>query len=546
MATQDITAPAAASSKNNSISIESILADLQKTGDPTALVKALTDKETVSKTILDLTEFAAPLVVQSKKATLGERAAASERVKSATSLYGTDLSSSTNKLGPLASALNDAMAAQLSDLTQIEQKTKVRFEQHPLDYIVARATIDDDIKSYDIHRTQVETLTKSISSLNILTQQTAQTQNLIDNTYSAENVARDLQLAAVQASIGVQAAKEKYFGDQFDSIKALNGITDANLDRRIRLRSLEDSVEQRKLTAANTLLLRDERQARLDALKDKAGADAALLADVNKGRTLFNLPPTSLTSLRANKQAFNLFADLGAQANAGVSRIADTPGETAVLLNKLPNGIASSTSADTYEALNTVYETVRRELLASGGKVTPDTMASGVNAKLFGTQDLKGKQVPGTLSRLVGNMEQPSDGIRVNPYRVPDLQTIISANPAIKETLLYKNGIAPLVNTGIRDSSTSTILQAAALDMKATGDFNRITKEIGYFYKSGIELNSALQQHSKFGLPPQDAYIVNGTNYIDSASISAALMKSLYYKPNPILEMLGLQKGGKK
>ena len=474
----------------------------------TQLEKQMGNKEQALQQSADALQKGAAAGTELVKAQQAQKVLEGQRIQKFAKTLGADVSDPQSKINISAQMYSEATGKIQEDIKSIETGESVKFLDSPGTWLAAHWALPGERSDLMRHTKEAVTLAQSMQNTNAVIQSTADSTKLLTEV-TTQKMAADAVTAAgakLQSDAADKAATA--FGGKVNDILALQGLSDAQLGRIIQVYTAQASDEQRRILRAQRL--------------EKVTDDAQFLTNVNSGRKQIGLRPTTLTAAKQDKKGSEFFNNLGAQADAGIESISDSPGAVGVILSKYQSGLQGSVPT----LLRSLKDVTIAGISSQGGKVNDDTVTAGINTNLFGQGDK-----PGLLKTMYQNASTakiPFNGkVYDNPYTAPDVTTIAATNKAVLDSTFGQKVLTPALNVPVqaaKNSDPAQLLDAAAsamvTDKLQAAD---MAGGIAQFYKTAVAYNNAHKNYKKFALPPQSAYIVNGIDVTDAAAVSRYL-----------------------
>lgn len=469
------------------------------------------------KQVVDATTKAANIEVDLTQYDLQQQLEMESRKKAAGQAFGSDILDPDNRVAMLA---REQAAAQDEWLAKSKRSTELLdmgFFDSPLEYMVARPFTNRVIESATIAKERMIGLDKAIQDVNQGTQQTIQTQKALNTELTIEEAAQRAELVKFKANATIAAAQIQANEAGFKDFKTVY-----ELDRHER----EFSARMAEMAA--------NREARAEAKKAAQEGEEEQLAIYNRGARVLNLPPIATVAqfklaLKTSKaqvekvyqQGENVWVD-PANPNNKAEQVASTPGESVVTLVSA-NGNFNPKSERVGELLKGQYVSSLQAVRTANPKATGGEVAADVNVKLYGKTDPDGKIVPGALPVMSQNMEQDYNGKR-NIFRAPDVNTLVTANPALAQTPAFKEIVQPAVNASGPSPTVSAMMkqaQIAIAEKKVTVE--DAARYISSYYSNAVTLNASTEKYSLYGIKQPMSYIASsGNKFSTTAVIDAA------------------------
>ena len=491
----------------------------------------------------------------------GEQRLETEKRKKATGeAFGTDILKPGNRLAYLANEQAAAVDEAIYNSKRAAAMRDTSLFDSPLSYMLARPFAAENDQAAKNAGERAVLIDKSIDDLNTQTQSTVTTQKALQETFTKEQMANQLQQVALTASQKVMELRLNQNKDQLNDLETLRriplkvmelSVTSYNLVRaeRDHQDQMVERQENRKLRALQMNEANALAQQRIDISKDANAIRAAKiktageqLAAYNKGATIFNRPQISdpaefermvngpakeqlTTVMNAGMNQIMDEQSLGAVGKSAEPIIAPDAG-SAVMILKSVGGRLPATAARTQEFLGAVSSVVQSKIvnqLDGKGKLTGDMMISGINQTVNDAKanvDEKGKPVAGSkastgmITRMQQNVEGELNefgGKVKNIYSAPDAATIATNKPDIVTEPFWKMIVEPaLAATGNgmqgRPTAEQMMKQAELAVANKTLSLEEAARGVSAYYKAAVAANIVNEKYHSVGLPNPVGY----------------------------------------
>ena len=482
----------------------------------------------------------------------GELKAQENKRAFATSV-GSNMDVSSEIMSSLGLQLRQASIEAIKAKDIVAQKQSVGLFDNPLEYLINQITIGDDINRAEAVQGKADQIAQSLAQINASTQSTAQTQNAIAQTTSAAavqaGVASVRQKAAEQAAI-IEQQNLLYNVQGIEKVQALNQQQLSNMFAAKTAINSEKSLENAQATLAitreNHKIALEERRERIEAKKASVQEVEEIGNTINSGRAILGLAPIpagkAIQLMKIGGELGNSIKDQYAKGaiaeSTGIKVISDNPGKAAL------------TIAQSQAPLAPAMKPVKDLLMQSLSAVANGTV-KGANGLPVDTKNLQAvtsatnDAVRLQAKNMAGNIKV---GDANNIYAPPTYQSLIEAAPAVKDTALFQQVLAPLVTTGLTDINPTQVLtltsQAVA---KGQLPFNTAVQDIKTLFSGVAMVNNVTKDYVRVGLPAQNSYntsvsIVNANtpnvlsftttqnlkvNMLDTTQINSLLSKQM-------------------
>lgn len=467
--------------------------------------------------VVDATTKAAGIEVDLAQMDLQQQLEMESRKKATASAFGSDILDPENRIAYLA---REQAAAQDEWLEKNKKATRLLdmgFFDSPLEYMVSRPFTNRVIESATLSRERMIGLDKAIEDVNKGTQQTVQTQKALNTELTVEEAAQRAELVKFNADKVIAAAQIQANEAGFKDFKTVY-----ELDRAERkfAADMERHREDMALKREAKQAIREGEQEQLDLY--------------NRGAAVLNIPPiTNLDSFKLAMKQNKASVDNVVQEGRGVyvnpndqrdkaEQVASTPGESVAKIVGLRGNFYQSAERVS-ELLKDQFGQSTQVVKTKNSKATLGDIAADVNTKLYGSTDADGKITPGALPVMSQNMEQDYNGKR-NIFRAPDVNTLVTANPALAQTPAFKEIVQPAVNASGPSPTVSAMMkqaQIAIAEKKVTVE--EAARYISSYYSNAVTLNASTEKYSLYGIKQPMSYIAaSGNKFSTTAVIDAA------------------------
>lgn len=454
------------------------------------------------KQVVDATTKAANIEVDLTQYDLQQQLEMESRKKAAGQAFGSDILDPDNRVAMLA---REQAAAQDEWLAKSKRSTELLdmgFFDSPLEYMVARPFTNRVIESATIAKERMIGLDKAIQGVNQGTQQTIQTQKALNTELTIQEAAAKAELVKIKADQVIAAAQIQANEAGFKDFKTVY-----ELDRAER-KFAADMQRHREDMALRRELKK----------KEKEGEDEQL--DLyNKGAAVLNIPP--ITTMDSFKLALNqnragvdavVTEGRGVYVNPNDPRdkaeqVASTPGESVVKLVGLKGNFYNSAERVS-KLLKDQFNESNQVVRTKNSKATLGDVAVDINSKLYSTTDKDGKVTVGTLAVMSQNAEQDYNG-KVNIFKAPDVNTMVTANPALAQSPAFKEIVQPAVNASGPTPTASSMIKQAQIAIRE----KKLTPEaaadyLSSYFTQAVTLNASTEKYSLYGIKQPMGYPV--------------------------------------
>lgn len=473
-----------------------------------------------------------------------------QRKKATAEAFGTDILQPGNRIAYLAQEQAAAVDEVIYNSKRAATLREASLFDSPLEYLMARPFAGENDAAAEAAKQRAVVIDKAIDDINTQTQSTVTTQKAIQETFTKEQQALQLQQLSATAS---QKVAELRLGQNKDALADLETL------RRAPLKDIELSVTSYNLVkserdhkemmaerAENRALRRQEMEERTaiarERLAQSKDANAMRAAKVktaveqleayNKGAAIFNRPPMNDPIEFDRMLSGPMKEQLATVMQAGMNQMMDeqTMGGratpvissdvgTAVMTLKSVGGRLPATAARTQDflgAVSSVAQSAATERLAGKGKLTGDMMISGINSAIADAPPTKEapKGKAGMISRMQQNVEgelTEFGGKVKNIYAAPDVATILTNKPDLAQDPIWKAIVEPAAlatGKGMQGSPTvEQMLKAAELAVvNKTLSPDEAARGVSLYYKTAITANIANERYHSVGLPNPVGY----------------------------------------
>lgn len=438
----------------------------------------------------------------------------------AANIFGTDISKQTEALSTLNEQANKAYADRDTALQDIQKKQSTTIFENPLEYLLNKFTINQDIARHNAADQRITNAEDRIAKLNSATQSTIVTNNQLGESLTAatqEAATRNVAILAEQevakvkiAGIGyniqgisdVSKWSQKKLDNTFSYANALNaqqGIQNALAQLSLSQEKFEHEKVEFGIKQQN---IQDQKQFDMDAVTKINKGIEALTG--GKGTSLNDVTGRqALALMKGNSPlADKFFKYYQAGENsmiAGVPIIAPSIGQAADVLGDkninvqlVPAQLAVKTIVD-----DSVAEFKRRH----GEMNLPE---SKIDLKDKNTVAAAITKIGNEITEAKASNIKPLDG--TNPFNIGSLNGVADNSEVVRNLPVWKTVFEPLTSKGLQLTDPKQVVQLTAeaiADKKIT---YQEALEITTIFQQGTALNAAARQFQSMGITPRYSY----------------------------------------
>lgn len=449
------------------------------------------------------------------------------RKKATRETFNVDILNPENQLAYLAREQNAAVRESIENSKRAATLRDTGLFESPLEYLIMRpfATENDAAAKGAADRAVV--IDKAIDNLNQQATSTVATQAAIQETYTKEQQALELERVAVEATSAAAKVQMSINQSHLADIRTLREMSVAEVGQAVNGYNLKRQAEEHSARMAE---LKANREAKLAEKSDKKLGEIELWGAYNLGAKKLGKAPISFEMFSQASKTTVGKAAMAPILNHGLTQaidaeysassgkpvpdvISSNPGEAVALLGQVKGNLAPSASRLS-AFLSDTYAEAKAALMKDekDGKITPEQIAARVNISLADPA-VKGGVGQGTVSRMMNNPEAQESPKYLNPYRAPDVGTILEAKPELQKEAWWSKLVIPAATAaggGERSSPTAEKLWAQAQLAVATGELTlpQAAAGLSTYFKVAVATNIANEQYNKVGMPVPQAYPV--------------------------------------
>lgn len=468
----------------------------------TDALKGVAQNRDLRQQVVDATTKAATIEVDLAQYDLNQQMEMESRKKAAGEAFKSDLLDPENRVAVLAREQAAAQDEWLAKSKRATELLDMGLFDNPLDYLVSRPFTNRVIESATLTKERMNGLDKAIQDINQGTQQTVQTQKALNTELTVQEAAAKAELVKIKADQVIAAAQIQANEAGFKDFKTVY-----ELDRHER----EFAARMEEMRAA--------REARAKAKQDEKLGEEEQLALYNQGAAVLNIPPiTNMNSyklaLKQNRAGVENIVQQGRNVYVNpndprdkAEQVAPTPGESVVTLVGMKGNFYNSAERVS-KLLKDQFNESNQAVRTVNAKATLGDVAVDINSRLYGKADKEGKVIPGTLAVMSQNAEQDYNG-KVNIFKAPDVNTMITANPALAQSPAFKEIVQPAVNASGPTPTASSMIKQAQIAIRE----KKLTPEaaadyLSSYFTQAVTLNASTEKYSLYGIKQPMGYPV--------------------------------------
>lgn len=430
-------------------------------------------------------------------------------------MFGTDTELQTEVISGLAADKMNAYKARQASLAEIERKNTSSFFDNPLEFIMNKLTVNDDIERHNAADERYTNADSLIKSLNEDTQTTIKTSNQLTESLTSATVEAASRNAAAAATIEANKATIAGLGYGADGIKAIMSKDKEQLANMFQVNAAKNAEEHLKISLANLDLSRqkfeNEKQEfaeRMAAKKDSQDLDSSLLTKINAGLLITGQKPLegvngkqAIALLKAGSdlgKEYLKYYQMGSQSEiAGTPVVATSPANAIDVFNTTPIKL-SSAQVPVKDFSASILQEFKRQAGVAG------SAASRVDLKDKVAVSTKLNEIANEkLSQMASNIK-PTDA--TNLFNIASINSIANNSDVVKSLPVYQKVLAPVVASGVQLTDPNVVfgLVTKAIQDK-TISFNDALG-LSTIYHVGVGANLATKELTKFGIQSSYAY----------------------------------------
>jgi hypothetical protein len=428
------------------------------------------------------------------------------RLKAANT-FGTNIADQGEKITALSNTINQQYVIKQDALAEIARKHQTSFLDDPLEWIINRYSVNDDIDRANDADAQLNAATRQMQELNVLTSSTIAVQNAIDQPItessiaaSTDNIARNAQIQADQAKLaglkynteGIQAA--------LNTSKEINSLKFSAFGAAAQQQNIE-------IALANLALHQQEFDWKKEEKKKGEDADSLIIDQINKGRQI-RMGANADLLVPGSPKASQVIGLLKSGSPIGKQFQDDYfAGE---------NGILATSPAKALDIVSTLPTNL------SPAQIPVVNLIKSAGAELYALADKPGSGV--TLAQLKNPAERDAlinarvkqlldeqaknikPGDPDNVYNIGSLRANIGASPVLQSLPVVQKVLAPAIDAGLDTSDPNKVFATVAQALKS-GQLNyKEALELVTVYHVAVDTNLAAKNFPNLGLPPVYSY----------------------------------------
>lgn len=429
---------------------------------------------------------------------------------------GTDANATSEVYTALNNEANKAYKDRAEARNEIERKQATSIFDNPLDFIVSKLTINQDIAKHNAANERLSSAEERLQFLNAQSEAGTRLQNQYGESFTAASQDAKTRQVAAQALIQAQQSAQQA------AVYNANGINTvmAMAKERIAVGFQEENAKNAAAHLAVTYQQLDLQKQEFDQRKEKFAWDKtkyqneqdfdnSLMDNINKGLEASGQPKLSGS---AGKQAVALLKTGGAAGkrwsdyfimgqqsnNAGFPVLGTSIGNTANVMNDVPVLIAP------------IQQPVKDVIAAAYKEVTE-------NPAKYHIADLKDKNAVALavsavgnakIAEMAGNVDPPTNPSNV--FNIGSFNALAAQSPEIRKLPLWNKVFAPNVANGSQYVDPKLVWAQTVQAMKdGKVSFNEAVDGLSTMAQVGVDANIAARKFITFGIIPPKTYNVN-------------------------------------
>lgn len=425
---------------------------------------------------------------------------------------GTNYRDQGQRISDLTATIHEEYAAKDAALKEIEKKDSVGLTDDPISYIFNQLTINDDISRHNAANARLTAAEEQLNRLNALTQTTATTQRLIDDSVNAATIKATTDSLAAATQIKKNEAFIQGQTYNAEAIKAVLGASKDQLQVAFSVYGAQKQQEQIGIALAHLDLDRQRFDWQKQEKDDLKKGDSYTLEKINMGGRMMmgagwqDIPTESAKAkeaiglLKSGSPVGKFYQE--AYMTAERSLTVDPSGNTRQL---------ATSPAHAIDVLNTfpIKLTPAQEPVKAVLEQAKNMVAQAIQT---GTLDGKNKAlVESTLNSTVGQIikdqaRQIKPGDSENVFNIGSIGTLISSSPTIKALPVIQKVVAPALASGADLTDPNKIFSLVATALKDKTISYQEALDISTIYHVGVGTNLEARQFSSLGIVPSYSY----------------------------------------
>jgi hypothetical protein len=429
--------------------------------------------------------------------------AEAENARTIASAFGVNIADSNNLIVPTAEIARRNAAEANDFANKADAERNVNFFQDPIRSLASVFTVPYYEDAARVRATTSLNATARLNALNVGAQTTIKTEEMLKRGVTAEVAQKDLEVAAANAEIALQAFRETNRRQGMQDLVTLQQLNGQQLTALVQLNSVQNEAERLRLSReANALSRRQVELAMAEKLQT-AQEQEAFTRTVNTGRAAMGLAPMARAEIKnymslggEGKSLIETWYKTGVMRDsAGIVTFAPDPASAVTILNSagavFPEGHPKKPIIDFVNSAQIQF----RQTVQGRTATKPQEILAGTNtAALESTKQQAALIKPGDATNIYAAL----------PF------SVITDVAAVKETKLFAALLGPQKEAGIVDVTPQQLLsQTAQLVASGRLDLQTAASDFSMYMKAAIEANNAVRDYNAFGLPRQRTYRTN-------------------------------------
>lgn len=433
-------------------------------------------------------------------------------VTHAANILGTNLRDQSERITALTDTIHQEYAKKEEALKIIEEKDSVGLFDNPIEWLINQFTINDDIARHNAANARLGAAENQLQKLNELTQTTATTQKLVDESITATTKKAAMDNLAAATKVKQNEEKNKSLTYNAEAIKTILGAQKDDLQIAFSVFGAQKQQEQIGIALAHLDLDRQRFDWQKQEKDDLKKGDSYTIEKINQGGRLMmgegwqDIPADSakakdvLANVRSNSPIGKLYQE--AYMTAERSMAIDPTGQTRQL---------ATSPAHAIELLNTLPVRLSpaqkpvKELLDLAKEATAQKIAQGkLDGKNKGAVEADLNETVKQLLQDQARNVKPGDPDNV--YNIGSLPVLIKSSPTIQNLPVVQKVITPAIAAGADLSDPNKLFSTVATALRDKNISYAEALDLTTIYHVGVGANLESRQLTSLGMVPSYSY----------------------------------------
>ena len=422
---------------------------------------------------------------------------------------------------------------------KIKEKQSIGLLDNPIEWILNHLTINDDIDSYNLSEERMKSAEEQILKLNSLAQAQNVTQSQIEQSVTQASAEASVKNAAAKATIEANNATIAGIANNSAAIKQAANADEKLLQLKFNAFNAQKAEEANKLAYAHLALARQEREARIAKEKQSDENDAYLLGQLNLGSKILK-GPGAPDIMVGTPKAREILANMRSGSELGKEYLAyyhaaqdsltiDPSGQTRII---------SPTPSGAIEVLkripNTYITEAQKPVIGLLDQARSDIIARAqAHPELYKNKDALYVDIDNRAKELMAEYSKNvTSNPEVNPFALPDLSTVIKANPNVAKLPIVTQVIGPALASKYDMSTPDKAFQLVMQGVKEGKISIEQIPQLSTLFQAAQGLNYAARGFKSVGLIPDNT--VNARITVNSNGVFGKSKMVDYTDPNKL------------